>query len=62
MSMTIADVLTRRTRVALTERDRGLSRAPSIADRLAARLGWNTAQRAAALDAYEREVAQYSVR
>ena len=51
-AQTLEDVLRRRTRVALEDREGGLSVAPDAAELLAAELGWGAAQRQRELDAY----------
>jgi glycerol-3-phosphate dehydrogenase len=51
-AQTLEDVLRRRTRVALEDREGGLSVAPDAADLLATELGWGAAQRQRELDAY----------
>lgn len=61
MAMTIGDVLARRTRLALLTRDRAMSHAPLVADRLAEYHGWTGSQRNAAIDVYRAEVSQYAI-
>ena len=51
-AQTLEDVLRRRTRVALEDREGGLSVAPDAADLLATELGWGAARRQRELDAY----------
>jgi glycerol-3-phosphate dehydrogenase len=51
----LEDVLTRRTRISIEERDRGVAAAPVVAGLIAPVLGWDT-HRA------EREVANYLAR
>jgi glycerol-3-phosphate dehydrogenase len=51
-AQTLEDVLRRRTRVALEDREGGLSAAPDAADLLAAELAWDTTRR-------QRELASY---
>jgi glycerol-3-phosphate dehydrogenase len=54
---TIDDVLARRAPLLLVGRDQGLDVAPAVADRMAARLGWTTDERARQLAAYQALVA-----
>jgi glycerol-3-phosphate dehydrogenase len=56
-AQTLEDVLRRRTRVALEDREGGLSAAPAAADLLATELGWDAARRQHELDAYRALVA-----
>jgi glycerol-3-phosphate dehydrogenase len=53
-AQTLEDVLRRRTRVALEDRDGGMTAAPDAANLLAAELGWDAARRERELDAYLR--------
>jgi glycerol-3-phosphate dehydrogenase len=59
MPMTVADVLARRTRLALIANDHGRAVATRVADRLAQHLGWSAAQREAAVTQYHEEVKEY---
>ena len=52
LAVTVDDVLVRRTSVALTAEDQGSSAAERVADLMAARLGWSTADRQRNLDEY----------
>ena len=56
-AQTLEDVLRRRTRVALEDREGGLSAAPDAAELLATELGWDAARRQRELDAYGAHVA-----
>ncbi|WP_027930010.1 glycerol-3-phosphate dehydrogenase [Amycolatopsis thermoflava] len=51
----LEDVLTRRTRISIEQRDRGLAAAPAVADLIAPELGWTAERR-------DREVAHYRAR
>ncbi|MET9001058.1 glycerol-3-phosphate dehydrogenase [Amycolatopsis sp. NPDC004169] len=51
----LEDVLTRRTRISIEERDRGIAAAPVVAELMAPLLGWDVPKR-------EREVANYLAR
>ncbi|MFJ1759144.1 glycerol-3-phosphate dehydrogenase [Amycolatopsis sp. NPDC088138] len=51
----LEDVLTRRTRISIEERDRGVTAAPWVAELMAPLLGWDTPRQ-------EREVANYLAR
>ncbi|MDQ0376041.1 glycerol-3-phosphate dehydrogenase [Amycolatopsis thermophila] len=51
----LEDVLTRRTRISIEQRDRGLAAAPVVADLMAPLLGWSASRR-------DREVAHYRAR
>lgn len=55
---TIADVLVRRTHLAFETRDHGVGVAPRVADLLAPRLGWDSADIVRQLDDYRAEVAR----
>jgi glycerol-3-phosphate dehydrogenase len=52
----LADVLARRTRVAIEVRDRGLAAAPQVATLMAAELGWDADRTAAEIAAYQEQV------
>ncbi len=58
MSLTIADVLERRTHVTWEARDNGMSIAPQVAERMAAYLGWDKARRDAELLAFGEHIAR----
>jgi glycerol-3-phosphate dehydrogenase len=64
MAVSLTDVLTRRTRCHLLDREATVAAAPSVADLLAGELGWDAAETAAQVDAYralvERERADAS--
>ena len=51
----LEDVLCRRTRISIEERDRGVAAAPAVADLMAPHLGWDE-------EARDREVAAYLAR
>jgi glycerol-3-phosphate dehydrogenase len=57
MATTLVDVVTRRTRAHLLDRQATLAAAPEIADLLAAELGWDTAERERQLAEHGRLVA-----
>ncbi len=52
MARTVDDVLSRRTRARILDRQASVDAAPAVADLLAAELGWSADQRDAALAAY----------
>lgn len=54
MALTLVDVLTRRTRCHLEDRDATEAAAPAVAELLAAELGWDDAETERQLDAYRR--------
>ena len=54
MALTLEDILERRTRVLLFDREQGLGGAEAVAAIAASRLGWNAARTAAELEAYRR--------
>jgi glycerol-3-phosphate dehydrogenase len=56
MPMTIADVLARRTRIALIARDHGRGVVDRVADRLANHLRWSFEERQAQVAAYSDDV------
>ena len=53
----VTDVLTRRTRVSIEARDRGIEAAPHAAALIAPILGWDDARVAEEIDIYRRRVA-----
>jgi glycerol-3-phosphate dehydrogenase len=55
-AMHLTDLLTRRTRISIEARDRGLSAAPHAAALAAPILGWDAARVAAEIDIYHRRV------
>ncbi len=57
MALTLGDLLIRRTPVAFETQDHGQGAARSVAPLVASWLGWDAARTAAALDAYDAEVA-----
>jgi glycerol-3-phosphate dehydrogenase len=57
LARTIDDVLTRRVPLLLVGRDQGLDVLDRVADRIAARLGWDADRRTAELDRYRATVA-----
>ena len=57
LARTVEDVLARRVPLLLVSRDQGLGVCERVADVLAAKLGWQPAQRAQMLDEYRAEVA-----
>jgi glycerol-3-phosphate dehydrogenase len=61
MATTLTDVLTRRTRAHLLDRDATVAAAPAIADLLAGELGWDSAERERQLDDYRQLVAKEQV-
>ncbi len=61
MATTLTDVLTRRTRAHLLDRDATLTAAPAIAELLAGELGWDSAERERQLDDYRQLVAKEQV-
>ena len=56
MAGSLADVLCRRTRVALYAEDRGAAVAPAVAARMAPLLGWTAAETGRQVDAYRAEL------
>jgi glycerol-3-phosphate dehydrogenase len=52
LALSVEDVLTRRTRIAIEERSRGTACADVVADLMAAELGWSPAERARQIAAY----------
>jgi glycerol-3-phosphate dehydrogenase len=56
MARTVADVLARRTRIALYAPDRGLGLAEGVARRMAPRLGWDGRQIVRQVEAYAAEI------
>lgn len=56
MALTLDDVLARRTRITLLDRDRGASAAPEVARAMAGALGWTDAEVVAAVDTYRSQV------
>lgn len=58
LARTLEDVLVRRIPLALRGRDQGLSVAPRVAARMAARLGWSETEKARQVAAYEAYVAR----
>lgn len=56
MALTLDDVLARRTRITLEDRDRGAAAALEVARLMAAALGWSDAEAAAAVDRYRSQV------
>lgn len=58
LAMTLADLLIRRTPIAFETRDHGRSAARRVADVVATWLGWNSEETAAALAAYDVDVAR----
>ena len=56
MACTLSDVLIRRTHVAFETRDHGRATARRIAPLMGALLGWNEAQTARQVDAYDADV------
>jgi len=60
MPMTVADILARRTRIALSAHDHGRSVVEAVADRLSEHLGWTPAQRQSSIGQYLEEVLEYS--
>jgi glycerol-3-phosphate dehydrogenase len=58
MATTLIDVFLRRTQLFLRDHDQALGAAAAVADRMAARLGWDAARKAAEISAYELEVAR----
>jgi glycerol-3-phosphate dehydrogenase len=57
MATTLDDVLTRRTRAHLFDRDAAVAAAPAVAELVGAELGWDAGEIARQLDAYRRLVA-----
>ena len=57
MAQTLSDFLIRRTHVIYEDRDGGLAVAPQVADRMAALLGWDEAEKARQLREYQAQVA-----
>ena len=58
MAMTLDDVLARRTRILLEDRDRGAGIVDEVAALMARELGWSPAQQKAMSDAYRAELQQ----
>ncbi len=58
MATTLVDVFLRRTQLFLRDHDQALGAAAAVADRMAARLGWDDARKASEISAYELEVAR----
>jgi glycerol-3-phosphate dehydrogenase len=56
MARTLTDVLSRRTRALILDREAALSAAPDVADLLAGELGWDRTERAEQIAAIERTV------
>lgn len=56
MALTLDDVLARRMRIALVDRDRGATVAPEVARAMAPLLSWTDGERAAAVDTYRSQV------
>ncbi len=56
MALTLSDVLVRRLRLAVYAEDRGMGVARRVAERMAARLGWDPREVARQLESYEREL------
>ncbi|MBM4438327.1 MAG: glycerol-3-phosphate dehydrogenase, partial [Actinobacteria bacterium] len=61
MAVRLGDVLARRTRVALTDREHGRDIAAAVAARMGTYLGWTTARRADEVAAYGVAAAAYDV-
>jgi glycerol-3-phosphate dehydrogenase len=58
MSLTIANVLDRRTYITWEVRDNGVGIAPQVAERMAAYLGWDKVRREAELRAYADQISR----
>ncbi|MFN7144824.1 MAG: glycerol-3-phosphate dehydrogenase/oxidase [Myxococcota bacterium] len=58
LAVTVTDFLERRTQLFFRDRDQGLGAVDTVADRMAALLGWTRAQRDASADEYRAEVAR----
>ncbi len=58
LATTLIDVLLRRTQIFLRDHDQGLGAARAVADRMAARLGWDAERTATEIARYEAEVAR----
>jgi glycerol-3-phosphate dehydrogenase len=56
MALTLADVLARRTRILTQAVDQGLAAAETVADLMAAELGWSREERLAQVAAYRQQV------
>ncbi len=56
MAVTLDDVLARRTRASLLDRDASAAAAEEVAELVGAALGWSPAERATQVDAYRRSV------
>ena len=56
MVLSLDDILARRTRITLEDRDRGAAAAPEVARVMAGALGWTDDQVAAAVDTYRSQV------
>ena len=56
--MTLDDVLARRTRILLEDRDRGAGIVDEVAALMAGELGWSPEQQKAMIDAYRAELQQ----
>jgi glycerol-3-phosphate dehydrogenase len=61
MARTLLDVLARRTHVAMLDRDQARSAARDVAQLMARELGWDDAEIARQIQAFQRDVGQYSV-
>ncbi len=61
MARTLLDVLARRTHVALLDRNQARTAATDVAQLLGRELGWDKAEINRQIEAYQRDVGQYSV-
>jgi glycerol-3-phosphate dehydrogenase len=58
LAATVRDVLIRRTQLYYRDREQGLGAAERVAERMAARLGWDPARKESEVAAYREEVAR----
>lgn len=61
MARTLADVLARRTHVALLDRDQARSAVPAVAGLMAGELGWDEIETARQIALYDQQIEQFSL-